>query len=137
MTRRDPFSAVSTLTSFRKDDGQSVGTYRPRKRRTSPSSTVKSGSSKRGKTGGGKPATGKKIAAEYDSDDARILTLKQQGYTDAQVAQRLVDEGRVRYVPKSVGSRWLRLRKTLEKVEDEQLDDELSDWHLGDVSNHA
>ena len=75
----------------------------------------------------------KRIVADYDSDDGRIITLKQQGYSDEYVAQRLMDEGRVRYVPKTVGSRWLRLRKALQEAEDEKLDDELSDWHVGEV----
>jgi len=50
------------------------------------------------------------------------------------VAARLIEENRIRYVPKTVGSRWLRLRKALEAAEDERLDDELSDWHVGEVS---
>lgn len=75
----------------------------------------------------------KRIVADYDSDDGRIITLKQQGYSDEYVAQRLMDESRVRYVPKTVGSRWLRLRKALQEAEDEKLDDELSDWHVGEV----
>lgn len=75
----------------------------------------------------------KRIVADYDSDDGRVITLKQQGYSDEYVAQRLMDEGRVRYVPKTVGSRWLRLRKALQEAEDEKLDDELSDWHVGEV----
>jgi hypothetical protein len=76
----------------------------------------------------------KRIQADYDSDDGRIIALKEQGYTDQYVAQRLVQEGRIRYVPKSIGSRWLRLRKALEAVEDDRLDDELSDWHVCEVS---
>jgi len=40
-------------------------------------------------------------------------------------------------VPKTVGSRWLRLRKALEKAEEERLDDELSDWHAGEVSAYG
>lgn len=39
----------------------------------------------------------------------------------------------MRYEPKTVGSRWLRLRKLLERIENERLDDELSDWHEGEV----
>ncbi|KAI7083280.1 hypothetical protein KC356_g7690 [Hortaea werneckii] len=87
---------------------------------------------KRVRVQGGKAAVPKRIVADYDSDDGRIITLKQQGYSDEYVAQKLMDEGRVRYVPKTVGSRWLRLRKALQEVEDEKLDDELSDWHVGE-----
>ncbi|KXT00037.1 hypothetical protein AC578_4875 [Pseudocercospora eumusae] len=81
---------------------------------------------------GGLAATSKKITADYDSDDGRIIELKQQGYSDEYVAEKLQQEGRIRYVGKTVGSRWLRLRKVLEDQEDERLDDELSDWHIGE-----
>ncbi|KXT08210.1 hypothetical protein AC579_8680 [Pseudocercospora musae] len=81
---------------------------------------------------GGLAATSKKITADYDSDDGRIIELKQQGYSDEYVAEKLQQEGRIRYVGKTVGSRWLRLRKVLEDREDERLDDELSDWHIGE-----
>ncbi|KAF2210615.1 hypothetical protein CERZMDRAFT_99232 [Cercospora zeae-maydis SCOH1-5] len=81
---------------------------------------------------GGIAAISKRICADYDSDDARIIELKQQSYSDEHVAAKLREEGRIRYVPKTVGSRWLRLRKVLEQREDERLDDELSDWHVGE-----
>jgi len=82
---------------------------------------------------GGRAAVPKRIVADYDSDDGRIINLKQQGYTDEYISQKLIQEGRIRYVPKTVGSRWLRLRKTLEDAEEEKLDDELSDWHVDEV----
>ncbi|KAK4620396.1 hypothetical protein CLAFUW4_11577 [Fulvia fulva] len=81
---------------------------------------------------GGIAAIAKPIRAEYDSDDGRIIELKQQGYADVYVANKLKEEGRMRYEPKTVGSRWLRLRKLLERIENERLDDELSDWHEGE-----
>ncbi|KAI7142238.1 hypothetical protein KC324_g16040 [Hortaea werneckii] len=102
-----------------------------RQRSPTPSAAVQKGQ-KRVRVRGGKAAVPKRIVADYDSDDGRIITLKQQGYSDEYVAQRLMDEGRVRYVPKTVGSRWLRLRKALQEAEDEKLDDELSDWHVGE-----
>ena len=82
---------------------------------------------------GGRAAVPKRIVADYDSDDGRIINLKQQGYTDEYISQKLIQEGRIRYVPKTVGSRWLRLRKTLEDAEEEKLDDEMSDWHVDEV----
>ncbi|KAI5360796.1 hypothetical protein Slin15195_G087120 [Septoria linicola] len=81
---------------------------------------------------GGLAAVSKRITADYDSDDARIIDLKQQSYSDEYVANKLREEGRTRYVGKTVGSRWLRLRKVLEERDDERLDDELSDWHVGE-----
>ncbi|KAI7566821.1 hypothetical protein D0864_08542 [Hortaea werneckii] len=102
-----------------------------RRRSPTPSAAGHKGP-KRVRVQGGKAAVPKRIVADYDSDDGRIITLKQQGYSDEYVAQKLTDEGRVRYVPKTVGSRWLRLRKALQEVEDDKLDDELSDWHVGE-----
>ncbi|KAK4547750.1 hypothetical protein LTR36_000708 [Oleoguttula mirabilis] len=86
--------------------------------------------SKKPFTLGGRAAIPKRIVADYDSDDGRIISLKQQGYSDEYVAQKMIQEGRIRYVPKTVGSRWLRLRKALEQAESEKLDDELTDWHV-------
>jgi hypothetical protein len=82
---------------------------------------------------GGKAAGPKPIKANYDADDARIVDLKQQGYSDEYVARRLADEGRIRYVGRTIGSRWLRIRKALEAKEEEILEDEFSDWHDGEV----
>ncbi|GAB7323588.1 hypothetical protein MBLNU13_g07082t1 [Cladosporium sp. NU13] len=81
---------------------------------------------------GGKAAGPKPIKANYDADDARIVDLKQQGYSDEYVARKLKDEGRIRYVPRTIGSRWLRIRKALEAKEEEILEDEMSDWHDGE-----
>ncbi|TKA49660.1 hypothetical protein B0A54_00328 [Friedmanniomyces endolithicus] len=60
---------------------------------------------------GGKAVLPKRVVVDYDSDDGRIITLKQQGFSD---------------------DRWLRLRKALEAAENERMDDELSDWHEDD-----
>ena len=106
---------------------------RSRKRELSPNAKEDQ-TAKKLRVPGGRAAIPKRIVADYDSDDGRIISLKQQGYSDEYVAQKLIQEGRIRYVPKTVGSRWLRLRKALEQAEDEKLDDELSDWHVGEVS---
>ena len=82
---------------------------------------------------GGKAAGPKPIKANYDADDARIVDLKQQGWSDEYVARKLAEEGRIRYVGRTVGSRWLRIRKALEAKEEEILEDEMSDWHDGEV----
>ncbi|KAK5676132.1 hypothetical protein LTS10_011422 [Elasticomyces elasticus] len=87
---------------------------------------------KAGRVAGGKAAVPKRVIADYDSDDGRIIALKQQGYADEYVANKLISEGRIRYQAKTVGSRWLRLRKALEQKENDRLDDELSDWHVGE-----
>lgn len=59
--------------------------------------------------------------------------MKQAGYNDNDVVKRLCDEGRTKYDPKSISSRWQRIRKCLQATEDELFDEELTDWHEGEV----
>ena len=68
--------------------------------------------------------------------DPRIPVLLVYGPDTGLVTERarkLAEEGRIRYVGRTVGSRWLRIRKALEAKEEEILEDEMSDWHDGEV----
>ncbi|GAB7348874.1 hypothetical protein MBLNU459_g7575t1 [Dothideomycetes sp. NU459] len=87
---------------------------------------------KRARVAGGRAPTSKRIVPDYDSEDQIIVDMKQQGYHDEDVAKRLVEEGRTRYDPKSISSRWQRIRKAIQAAEDELLDEELTDWHEGE-----
>nr|OQO26540.1 hypothetical protein B0A51_08787 [Rachicladosporium sp. CCFEE 5018] len=73
------------------------------------------------------------IKRDYDSDDERLIQLKQMGHADTYVATQLAKEGRVKYNARTISGRWQRIRKVLEEKEEEQLDDELTDWHEGEV----
>lgn len=42
-------------------------------------------------------------------------------------------EGYQEFSAKRIQARWLRLKKVVEQKEEERLDDELSDWHIGEV----
>lgn len=88
---------------------------------------------KRLKTTGGRPAIAKKVTADLDSDDELIVRMKNARYLKKDIAQRLVDEGRIKYNAKTIGTRWARLKKKLQERNDELLDTELTDWHEGDV----
>ncbi|OQO10387.1 hypothetical protein B0A48_03683 [Cryoendolithus antarcticus] len=72
------------------------------------------------------------IKRDYDSDDERLIQLKQMGHADTYVATQLAKEGRVKYNARTISGRWQRIRKVLEEKEEEQLDDELTDWHEGE-----
>lgn len=72
-----------------------------------------------------------------DSDDELIVKMKEEKFTDKQIAARLREEGRVNYHYKTIGSRWARIKRALEKKNDQDLDDQLTDWHEGDVSQRA
>lgn len=87
---------------------------------------------KRLKTTGGRPAIAKKVTADLDSDDELIVRMKNAKYLKKDIARRLVDEGRIKYNAKTIGTRWARLKKKLQERNDELLDAELTDWHEGD-----
>ena len=61
--------------------------------------------------------------------------MKQQEFTNKQVADRLIAEGRTRYNEKTIYSRYLRIKRALEVQRDEMLDEDLTDWHEGEVRN--
>lgn len=75
----------------------------------------------------------KKVVADMDSDDEIIYSMKQNGYKDRDIRERLINEGRTRYHPKTISTRWARLKRCVEAHADELLDEELSDWHVGEV----
>ena len=76
----------------------------------------------------------KKVVWDLDSDDEIIVKMKQERYTDKEVVERLIKEGRTKYHHKTISSRWVRLKRVLAAREDELLDAQLTDWHEGDVS---
>lgn len=59
--------------------------------------------------------------------------MKNAKYLKKDIARRLVDEGRIKYNAKTIGTRWARLKKKLQERNDELLDAELTDWHEGDA----
>ncbi|TKA69747.1 hypothetical protein B0A49_06707 [Cryomyces minteri] len=84
------------------------------------------------KVKGGRAAVPKKVVANMDTDDEIIVTMKQNRCVDAEIAERLINEGRTRYDVKTIASRWQRLRRVLAERQDELLDDDLTDWHMGE-----
>jgi hypothetical protein len=82
----------------------------------------------------GRPALAKKVSADFDSDDELIFSMKNAKYLEKDIAQRLADEGRTVYNPKTIGTRWARLKKVKQAEADKLLDADLTDWHEGDVS---
>lgn len=62
-----------------------------------------------------------------------MVRMKDAKYLEKDIAQRLMDEGRIKYNAKTIGTRLSRIRKKLQERNDELLDQELTDWHDGDV----
>ncbi|KAF2115760.1 hypothetical protein BDV96DRAFT_599328 [Lophiotrema nucula] len=78
------------------------------------------------------PAYSRKVTADLDSDDELMMTMRFQGYTDQQVADRLALEGRVRYDRKSISTRIMRIKaKQAERV-DSMLDGGYLEWEMTD-----
>lgn len=63
--------------------------------------------------------------------------MKQQGCHDTKIAQQLVEQGLQRYHAKSISTRYQRIMDEEEKKLSVQLDEELTDWHEGDVSSSS
>ncbi|MCJ1476037.1 hypothetical protein MMC13_004702 [Lambiella insularis] len=81
---------------------------------------------------GGRPASGRKITAELNSDDEIIVRMKKEKRTDREIAQTLADAGRVKYNYKTIGSRWKRLRTVLANKLDDELDRNEAHWGAAD-----
>lgn len=88
---------------------------------------------KRQRVSGGQPAVAKRVVSDLDTEDELIARLKEARYRDADIAQRLIDQGMTVYNPKSIGNRYLRIRFKLQERQDRALDENASDWHEGDV----
>lgn len=56
------------------------------------------------------------------------------GVRDEEVVAELCKRGLTKYDPKSISSRWQRMRKCMQDAQDELLDEELTDWHMGEAS---
>lgn len=68
-----------------------------------------------------------------DSDDELIVQMKQARYLEKDIADRLKAEGRTNYASKSIGTRWARIKQVLQIKQDDLLDEDMSEWHEGDV----
>ncbi|KAI9668756.1 MAG: hypothetical protein M1831_000825 [Alyxoria varia] len=82
---------------------------------------------------GGRAAIAKKVNPDYlDSDDELIKSMKEQGYRDEVIQERLVKEDRIIYNVKSIATRYGRICRTLAAAKTAKLDDDQTDWHDGD-----
>lgn len=103
--------------------------------KASSSKRVSGSAYKKLKVEGGRPAVAKKVTPQLDSDDELIVRMKNAKYLEKDIAERLEKEGRIKYHPKTIGTRWARIKKVMQREQDQMLDEELTDWHDGDVSN--
>ncbi|CAO2647732.1 Nn.00g086540.m01.CDS01 [Neocucurbitaria sp. VM-36] len=78
------------------------------------------------------PAYHKRVSHELDSDDELIMRMRDKGFTDRQIAERLAKEGRVRYDQKSVSTRIGRIRVAQAENVDFLLKEGYKEWDFKD-----
>ncbi|KAF2632422.1 hypothetical protein BU25DRAFT_428276 [Macroventuria anomochaeta] len=78
------------------------------------------------------PAYHKKVSAELDSDDELMLEMREKGYSDRQIAEKLAKDGRVRYDQKSISTRIMRIRLAQAENVDFLLQEGYREWEFED-----
>lgn len=80
------------------------------------------------------PAYNKKVTADLDSDDELMLKMREKGYSDRQISEKLAKDGRVRYDQKSISTRIMRIRLAQAEKFDFLLREGIKEWEMEDVS---
>lgn len=65
--------------------------------------------------------------------DSRMWVLRKENYSDKDISKKIEEEFGIVYKPTSIASRLPKIQREKQAEEDERLDDELSDWHVGEV----
>lgn len=72
---------------------------------------------------------------QLDAEDQIIVQMKEAGHSDEIIRDKLIDLGMTVYVARSIATRYGSIKKVMAEREDQMLDDELTDWHEGEVSS--
>jgi hypothetical protein len=81
------------------------------------------------------PAYHKRVSHELDSDDELMLAMREKGFSDRQIAEKLAKDGRVRYDQKSISTRIMRIRLAQADNVDFLLREGYKEWEFEDVSS--
>lgn len=76
----------------------------------------------------------KRVTADLDSDDELILEMREKGFSDREISERLTKEGRTHYDTKSISTRIMRIRLAKAEQFDRLLEDGIVEWQFDDVS---
>lgn len=95
--------------------------------------TPKSSGGLKVRVNGGRAAVPKKVGADLDSEDEIIKQMKDNGETNDVVSKRLIERGGTRYDPKTIATRYARIKKTQFERDEVRRDDEFSDFHEDEV----
>ncbi|KAF2644594.1 hypothetical protein P280DRAFT_390970 [Massarina eburnea CBS 473.64] len=74
----------------------------------------------------------KKVSADLDSDDELMMDMREKGYSDRQIAEKLARDGRVRYDMKSISTRIVRIRQAQAEHVDYLLKEGYMEWKQDD-----
>jgi hypothetical protein len=98
---------------------------------TKPSSRVPGTFGRRNrKKGETLPAYHKRVSHELDSDDELMMEMREKGFSDRQIADRLASDGRVRYDQKSISTRIMRIRNAQADNVDYLLREGYKEWEF-------
>ncbi|KAI4928111.1 uncharacterized protein J4E92_005593 [Alternaria infectoria] len=78
------------------------------------------------------PAYHKRVTHELDSDDELMMTMREKGFSDRQIADKLAKDGRVRYDQKSISTRIMRIRLAQCENVDFLLKEGYKEWEYAD-----
>ncbi|KAI4943967.1 hypothetical protein J4E91_009115 [Alternaria rosae] len=78
------------------------------------------------------PAYHKRVTHELDSDDELMMMMREKGFSDRQIADKLAKDGRVRYDQKSISTRIMRIRLAQAENVDFLLKEGYKEWEYAD-----
>ncbi|KAF1842505.1 uncharacterized protein K460DRAFT_359104 [Cucurbitaria berberidis CBS 394.84] len=78
------------------------------------------------------PAYHKRVSHELDSDDELMMEMREKGFSDRQIADKLAKDGRVRYDQKSISTRIMRIRLAQAENVDFLLKEGYKEWGFDD-----
>ena len=93
-------------------------------------------SHKRSKVGAFK-FCGKPISDELDSDDELMMDMRENGFSDRQIAEKLQKDGRFCYDEKSISTRIVRIRQAQAGKVDFLLKEGYKEWKYQDVGSQS
>lgn len=79
------------------------------------------------------PAYHRRVTHDLDSDDELIMEMREKNFTDRQIADKLLKEGRTRYDHKSITTRAARIRRAQAENVDLLLADGCREWEYEEV----
>ncbi|KAL1800409.1 hypothetical protein ACET3X_000751 [Alternaria dauci] len=78
------------------------------------------------------PAYHKRVSHELDSDDELMMQMREKGFSDRQIADKLARDGRIRYDQKSISTRIMRIRLAQADNVDFLLKEGYKEWEYAD-----